>query len=149
VQPARYRPLSISQNFLHSRALVDRLLDTSSIRAGDLVFDLGAGHGLITDRLAQRGCRVVAVEKDLELAERLHDRFDDAPTVHVRQADMLTLPLPRQPYKVFANIPLNATAAIVNRLTQARHPPDDSYLVVQAEAADRFIGQPRGTLIVS
>jgi 23S rRNA (adenine-N6)-dimethyltransferase len=147
VQPARYRPLSISQNFLHSRALVDRLLDASSVRAGDLVFDLGAGHGLISERLAQRGCRVVVVEKDVELAAHLHARLNDTPTVHVRQADMLSLPLPRQPYKVFANIPFNATAAIVNRLTQARHPPEDSYLVVQAEAADRFIGQPGGTLI--
>jgi hypothetical protein len=40
MQPAHYRPLSIAQNFLHRRALVDRLLDASSIRAGDLVFDL-------------------------------------------------------------------------------------------------------------
>jgi protein-L-isoaspartate O-methyltransferase len=79
MQPAHYRPLSISQNFLHRHALVDRLLDASSIRAGDLVFDLGAGRGLITDRLAQRGCRVVAVEKDLELDTRLHARFDSAP----------------------------------------------------------------------
>jgi hypothetical protein len=60
---------------------------------------------------------------------------------------MLTMPFPRRPYKVFANIPFNATAAIVHRLTQARHPPEDSYLVVQAEAAERFTGQPRGTLI--
>ena len=57
------------------------------------------------------------------------------------------LPFPRRPYKVFANIPFNATAAIVNRLTQACHPPEDSYLVVRAEAAERFTGQPRGTLI--
>jgi 23S rRNA (adenine-N6)-dimethyltransferase len=147
MQPAQSRPLSISQNFLHCHALVDRLLDASSIRAGDLVFDLGAGPGLITDRLAHRGCRVVAVEKDLELATHLHARFADAPAIHVRHADMLTMPFPRRPYKVFANIPFNATAAIVNRLTQARHPPEDSYLVVQAEAADRFTGQPRGTLV--
>jgi 23S rRNA (adenine-N6)-dimethyltransferase len=147
MQPANYRPLSTSQNFLHRQALVDRLLDASSIRAGDLVLDLGAGRGLITDRLERRGCRVVAVEQDLELATRLQFQFGDAPAVQVRHADMLTMPFPRRPYKVFANIPFNATAAIVNRLTQARHPPEDSYLVVQAEAADRFTGRPRGTLV--
>jgi 16S rRNA A1518/A1519 N6-dimethyltransferase RsmA/KsgA/DIM1 with predicted DNA glycosylase/AP lyase activity len=47
---------------------VDRLLTASSIRTGDLVFDLGAGSGLIAERLARRGCAVIAVEKDPGLA---------------------------------------------------------------------------------
>jgi len=71
MQPARFSPLSLSQNFLTSRALVDRLLTASSIRTGDLVFDLGAGSGLIAERLARRGCDVVAVEKDPGLAHTL------------------------------------------------------------------------------
>jgi 23S rRNA (adenine-N6)-dimethyltransferase len=139
-----YRPLSISQNFLHGRALVDRLLAVSSIRSGDLVYDLGAGYGLITDRLARRGCQVVAVEMDLELAVQLRARFVDVPAVRVSEADVLAVPFPGQPYKVFASIPFNATAAIVHRLTRAPNPPEDSYLVVQAEAAQRFTGQPAG-----
>ncbi len=149
MQPARSRPLSLSQNFLNSRALVDRLLAASSIRSGDLVFDLGAGSGLIAERLALRSCEVVAVEKDPDLADRLAARFADEPLVRVCRADVRDVRLPRRPrpYKVFANIPFGATAAIVDRLTHALWPPQDSYLVVQHEAALRFVGQPRGTLI--
>jgi 23S rRNA (adenine-N6)-dimethyltransferase len=142
-----YRSLSISQNFLHSGALVDRLLAVSSIRPGDLVYDLGAGKGLITDRLARWGCQVVAVELDFELAVQLRASFVDVPVVRVSESDVLAVPFPRRPYKVFASIPFNATAAIVHRLSRVPNPPDDSYLVVQAEAAQRFTGQPRGTLI--
>jgi hypothetical protein len=47
-----------------------RLLDASTIRPDDLVADPGARRGLIAVRLARRGCRVIAVEKDPELAAR-------------------------------------------------------------------------------
>ncbi len=142
------RPLfSHSQNFFRSPELVDALLDRSSIERGDLVLDVGAGTGLISGRLARRGCRVVAVERDPALASGLQAQFAGVATVRVLPADARDIQLPRQPYKVFANIPFDATAAIVSRLTGAAYPPDDAYLVMQREAAARFIGQPRATLV--
>jgi len=135
-----------SQNFLRSGALVDRLIDSSSIRSGELVLDLGAGTGLISRRLASHGCRVVAVEKDPFLATRLRRQFASLYSVQVRQCDILDLDLPRKKYKVFSNIPFHSTAEIVNRLTGAVCPPDDTHLVVQLEAAERVLGQPRTTL---
>ena len=64
-------------------------------------------------------------------------------------ADFLDFPLPSTPYKVFASIPYNATAAIVGKLTSGIDPPKDAYLVVQREAAQRFIGWPNGTLVAA
>src|SRR3981081_4552148 len=94
MQPARFSPLSLSQNFFTSRALVDRLLTASSIRTGDLVFDLGPGSGLIGERLARRGCDVIAVEKDPGLAHTLPVRFADEPQVRVYRRDVREMGLP-------------------------------------------------------
>ncbi|MBV8716854.1 MAG: rRNA adenine N(6)-methyltransferase family protein [Chloroflexi bacterium] len=138
--------LAHTQNFLRSGALVDRLLDASSIHAGDLVLDLGAGLGAITRRLASRGCEVFAIEKDADLWERLQQTMVDVPNVRVLHADLVELRLPQRAYKVFSNIPFDVTADVVRRLTRGTCPPEDAYLVVQREAADRFIGQPRTTL---
>ena len=149
MQPVSSRSLSVSQNFLTSRAVVDRLLTASSIGTGDLVLDLGAGSGIIAERLAHRGCDVVAVEKDPGLAHLLTVRFAHEPLVRVYRGDVREMTLPHRPYKVFANIPFDATAAIVDRLTHARCPPEDAYLVMQREAAMRFVGRPRGTLIAT
>ena len=135
-----------SQNFLRSSALVDRLLDASSIQPGDLVFDLGAGTGLISRRLARRGCEVVGVERDQFLVAGLQLEFAEVPNVRVRHSDIVDVDLPRRAYKVFSNIPFNLTAEIVGRLTTAVCTPEDAYLVIQREAAERFIGKPRGTL---
>lgn len=135
-----------SQNTLTSGALVDRLVEASSITAGDLVYDLGAGKGAISSRLARRACEVMAIEMDATLAAHLRARFAETENVHVRECDALDLHLPDRPYKVFSNIPFDQTAEIVGRFTRAPFPPEDTYLVVQREAAARFIGQPRTTL---
>jgi len=143
MQPARSLPLSVSQNVLHRRRLVDDLLNRFSIHPGDLVLDLGAGPGLLTDCLVRRRCRVWAVERDPRLVARLRVRFAEHPQVRIIPADILRLSLPSEPYKVFSNIPFAATAAIVRHLCGAANPPADAYLVVQREAAERFVGWPR------
>jgi 23S rRNA (adenine-N6)-dimethyltransferase len=135
-----------TQNFLHDRRLVAYLLAQSTIWHDDLVLEIGSGRGIITEQLASRCRRVVAIEKDLVLASLLHQRFSGAPNVSIVEGDVLDIPLPATAYKVFANIPFNVTAAIVRKLTATPRGPDDCYLVVQREAADRFLGSPDATL---
>jgi 23S rRNA (adenine-N6)-dimethyltransferase len=136
-----------SQNFLKSSSLVRYLLDKSTICATDTVYEIGPGHGIITRCLAQRSRQVVAIEKDPQLVESLHRIFADVPNIRVCQNDILCYPLPsKDHYKVFANIPFNITSAIVTHLTNAPLPPDDAYLVMQREAAEKFLGVPRSSL---
>ena len=135
-----------SQNFVRDPQLIDSLLDRSTIQSCDLVYEVGPGTGIITERLARRCRRVVAIEKDTQLAGYLHARFYAYPNITIHAADFLHFPLPLTPIKVFANIPYALTAAIVTRLTAATTAPSDSYLIVQREAADRFIGYRRATL---
>ncbi len=147
MQPRDQQTARHSQNFLRSSSLVDRLLDGSSIEPGDVVYELGAGTGLIASRLALRVCEVVAIEKDSSLVGHLRLKFGGVRNVHVRQSDILRVSLPHHAYKVFSNIPFDTTADIISRLTRATCAPTDAYLVVQREASKRFIGQPRTTLV--
>ena len=143
--PARHS-VAYAQNFLRDPRLVERLLDRSSLGPDDTVLEIGPGRGIITAALARRCRRVVAVEKDAALARLLRARFACSPNVTIHEGDFLHAPLPPAPYKVFANVPFNVTAEIVQRLTETPHPPEDAYLAVQREAAARFLGQPRESL---
>jgi 23S rRNA (adenine-N6)-dimethyltransferase len=140
------RSVRYARNVLANRGLIDRLLDRSGIGAGDTVLEIGAGGGAITARLAGRCGRVVAIERDARLADRLRRRFAGCPMVAIHEGDFLCLPLPGTRYKVFANIPFNITTAIVTRLTTAPRPPEEAHLIVQREAAARFLGRPRESL---
>jgi 23S rRNA (adenine-N6)-dimethyltransferase len=145
--PHQFQPdFRYSQNFLTSRRLVDRLLDQSSIGSDDLVVDVGAGPGLITERLARRCDRVIAIEKDPRLAARLRLRFARRANVIIHEGDFRAFPLPKGSSKVFASIPFNITAEVVARLTAPPMPVLDAYLVVQKEAAATYTGEPTGSL---
>lgn len=135
-----------AQNFLTNGQLVDRLIDRSSLGPDDMVYEIGPGTGIITERLALRCRRVVAVEKDPPLATRLQRVYAASHNVTVHAADFLRYALPDTPYKVFSSIPFNVTTAIITKLTTAARPPDDAYLVVQREAAAKFLGWPRESL---
>jgi 23S rRNA (adenine-N6)-dimethyltransferase len=143
IQPRR---LVHSQNFLRRPGLVHRLLERSGIGPDDLVYDIGAGAGALTAALADRCRAVVAVEQDPQFAAVLRARFAGAAKVTIIEGDFLQRPPTSGRYKVFASIPFDRTTAIVTRLTTGQCPTEDAYLVMQAEAAARLLGQPRETL---
>ena len=135
----------LAQNFLRSAKLVRSLLATSSIQPGDLVYEIGPGRGIITAQLAQIARKVIAIERDPALARQLRERFHRAEHVEVIANDFLRYPIPDQAYKIFASIPYNVTAAIVRKMLYTPPVPDEAYLIMQKEAAEKFAGSPRET----
>jgi 23S rRNA (adenine-N6)-dimethyltransferase len=105
------------QHFLRSSKLAAELVRAARIERGDLVLDLGAGTGVLTAALVRCTDRVVAVEIDDALAERLRLRL---PAAEVVSGDALRVPLPREPFKVVANLPLDGATAILRRLLDPR-----------------------------
>jgi 23S rRNA (adenine-N6)-dimethyltransferase len=93
----------------------ERVVAAAGIRPGDLVVDVGAGHGALTEPLVAAGARVIAVELHPRRLDALRDRFADDDVVVVR-ADAASLRLPRRPFRVVANPPFNVTTALLRRL---------------------------------
>src|SRR5512138_3222565 len=62
---------SWGQNFLGDEAILDDIARLAAPKKGDLVVELGAGLGHLTARLLARGARVVAVERDRDMARVL------------------------------------------------------------------------------
>lgn len=131
-----------SQNFLRDTRLVQRLVEKSSITANDLVIDIGSGKGIITEILSTHCKKVIAVEADQILADRLKQKFKGILNIQIQTGDFIALNLPPEPYKIFSNIPFNRTADIIRKLVNTPQSPNDTYLIVQKESALKFIGSP-------
>jgi 23S rRNA (adenine-N6)-dimethyltransferase len=124
VRPRSHR--GRGRHFLRSSGLAAELVRAAGIRRGDLVLDLGAGAGILTAALARAGARVTAVEIDSRLAAGLRRRFDD-----VVEGDALRIALPREPFKVVANLPFAAGTAILRRLLDPRAPLERAEVIVE------------------
>jgi 23S rRNA (adenine-N6)-dimethyltransferase len=102
-----------SQHFLRSRSLAAELVRDACVGPGDLVLDLGAGAGRLTAELARVARSVVAVELDPSCASHLRGRWAN---VEVVEGDAARVPLPHEPFRVVANLPFDATTAILRHL---------------------------------
>jgi len=117
-------------------------VENSSVNKKDVVFEIGAGTGVITEELVNQSKSVTAFEFDKNLYRKLSLKFKGEKNLKLINKDFLAYSLPSGSYKVFSNIPFNLTSAIIKKLIFGENSPADSYLIVQKEAAIRFVGKP-------
>jgi 23S rRNA (adenine-N6)-dimethyltransferase len=95
----------------------------------DLVVDIGAGRGRLTSELARVAGRVIAVELDPVLASTLRGRWAN---VEVVERDASAFSLPREPFRVVANLPFARTNELLRLLfDDARIPIVRADLIVE------------------
>jgi len=129
----------LSQNFLGNKALISRLINGSGILWNDTVLEIGAGSGIITEGLLSVSRKVIALEIDKALSAQIGSRFGNNNALEIVCGNFLDFDLPKEPYKVFSNIPFSITGEIVKRLLFSDNPPNICNLIVQKEAAEKFM----------
>lgn len=118
------------------------LIGHTNIKKRDLVIDIGAGSGVITNALAKRCREVWAVEPDPETFKKLRQNVT-AENVKFFQQDFLELDLPKEPYKIFANPPFHLSSKILHKLIESPNPPEAIYLILQKQLALKLINTDR------
>lgn len=134
---------ALGQNFLHDPAIVRRIADNAGIQPGDVVLEIGPGLGILTEELARRAARVVAIELDRQLAGYLPRVMP--PNVEIVEGDALAVDPPRlagTDYLVVANLPYSSGTAIVRHLQEADPPPRSLTIMLQREVAERMAAMP-------
>lgn len=127
-----------SQNFIKSPQLVQELVNRSTLKASDVVYDIGAGSGIISSALAPKVAQVIAVEYDPRLMPTLQKNLESFKNVTVQHGDALKIPFPETPYKIFANIPFHLSSPIVQRFINNPQAPQAAYLITQKQFARKL-----------
>jgi 16S rRNA (adenine1518-N6/adenine1519-N6)-dimethyltransferase len=146
---------SLGQNFLVDDNVRDNIIEAAGLTAGDTVIEVGPGLGILTEKLASQAGRVVAVELDDSLAERLRNRLVRFSNIEIINADILSLDLNTLikggTYKVVANIPYYITSPILRFFMQAELRPSLMVIMMQEEVALDVTAKPgaMGFLAVS
>jgi 16S rRNA (adenine1518-N6/adenine1519-N6)-dimethyltransferase len=132
------------QHFLVSPTILMGILRLAELTPDDVVLEVGAGTGTLTEALAGRVRRLLALELDRDLIVPLRQRFADRPHVEIIHADALTFDLAQlpKPIKVVANLPYGTAVAILTRLLTACTGLDSAVVMVQREVAARLYAMP-------
>lgn len=148
--PRDARRRSLSQNVLADDGVVDRLLPSLDLTPDELVVEFGPGRGALTLPLARAGVRVMAFERDRDWADGLRDRVRRervADRVRVITTDLRRARLPREPYRVVANLPFAVTTdALGKLLDDPEAGPWRADLLVQWEVAVKRAASPPTSL---
>jgi len=138
-------PEKLGQHFLTDASWQERI--ARAVRIDDGVWvEIGAGHGEMTTRLAQRASKVLAIELDPRLAKRLREVTARCRNVEVVEADVMAVDFEKltggAPFSVYGNLPYYITSPILHRLFEHAEKIAAIHIVIQFEVALRIVAQP-------
>jgi 16S rRNA (adenine1518-N6/adenine1519-N6)-dimethyltransferase len=140
----------LGQNFLVDGNIVRKSLELAQVSPGDRVVEIGPGLGTLTSALLDAGASVWAIEFD----ERLHAHLASSLVpasggrLHLIRGDGVEHPLAgldpgpgMLAFKIVANLPYSISTPWLDRVLGGPLPAR-MVLMVQREAADRFLAEP-------
>jgi 16S rRNA (adenine1518-N6/adenine1519-N6)-dimethyltransferase len=138
----------LGQNFLVDADLADELARKAGASAGDLIFEVGTGLGVLTRALGTRADRVRTVEIDSGLVRVLESESllpDNAELIH---GDALEVDWrgwideANQPVRVIANLPYSVATPLLRQLLDLCDGLEDWSVMLQSEVAERLVADP-------
>src|SRR5580693_2356370 len=143
------RKPKFGQNFLVDDAARHAIVDALGDISKRTVIEIGPGHGAITEILAGRCHRLIALELDRALAAELTFRFRDQPQVQIIEGDVLKADLRSlvpegETADVIGNLPYYITSDILLQLFAAGSAGllSRAVLMMQREVAERVAAAP-------
>jgi 16S rRNA (adenine1518-N6/adenine1519-N6)-dimethyltransferase len=149
----------MGQNFLADAGAAEKIVDALGNASNSVVVEIGPGKGALTQMLARRSKRLIAIELDRMLAAELRYKYRLEPQVEIIEADVLKLdfrtvlnrtigplndlrPLKPSRAHVVGNLPYYITSDILLRLFEFHDQFDVIVIMVQREVADRIAAAP-------
>ena len=134
----------LGQNFLADPNLLDAILRDAALAPEDVVLEVGAGEGVLTERLAGAAAHVHTVELDRGLEEALAG-IAARPGVELHWGDAMKLDLGAldpAPTAVVANLPYSVATPLILRTIEELPSLRRWTVMVQREIADRLRAAP-------
>lgn len=144
------RPLKrLGQSFLEDINIINKIISISNIQEDDTVVEIGAGVGIMTELIAEKVRKVIALDIDPRMVGILRERLAGYHQVDVIKGDVLKYDfssvgheLLSRKTKVIGNIPYNISSQILFHLLAYRQHISSMILMFQKELADRLIASP-------
>lgn len=137
----------LGQHFLIDGNTLRKEINMADLDRNDLVIEIGPGIGTLTQALAEKAGRVVAIEYDKRFVKILAETLALYNNVEIIEGDALVVDL--DPYisdsssvKLVANLPYNIATPVIGRFLEEFPEVSTMVVMVQREVADRIVASP-------
>jgi 16S rRNA (adenine1518-N6/adenine1519-N6)-dimethyltransferase len=134
----------LGQNFLADPNLLDAIIRDAELAPDAVVLEVGAGEGVLSERLAAAAAHLHTVEIDRGLEPAL-ERIAALPNVDLRWGDAMKLDLAAlrpEPTAMVANLPYSVATPLLLRTIEELPALQRWTVMVQREIADRLRAAP-------
>lgn len=148
-QSGLFADKSFGQNFLIDHQVLDAIVKAAELTPEDHVVEVGPGPGVLSQRLAPHVKALTAVEIDEKMIRPWMKLMKGYQHAQVLNQDVLEYDVPRDTYKVVANIPYYITSPILKHFLrkQDKRRPELVVLMIQKEVAQRICDTKKPTLL--
>ncbi len=137
----------LGQNFLCDQNVAQWIVDQLEIKPGDTVVEVGPGTGALTEFVVPVADKVILIEFDARLADRLKTIFAEVDHVTVHHADAARFDVrdlfPTGPIKFLGNLPYSSGGAILRNFLNRPSLVTRAVVMLQKEFIDRIVAKPR------
>ena len=138
----------LGQSFLLDQNVIRKIAAAANINKEDIVVEIGAGTGVLTELLAGVARKIIAVELDRNLVEILKVKLADYNNTEIYSGDILKfdfnsiLNICNYKVKVIGNVPYNISSPLIFHLLSFRLSIDSFILMLQKEVVQRLVAKP-------
>jgi len=144
-----YFKKNFGQNFLIDSNILQNIVEYADITEEDCVLEIGPGIGSLTQVLAERAKKVIAVEIDKHLIPILQQTVGEYQNIEIRNQDILKTDIDEiiqnendgKDIKIVANLPYYITTPIIMDLLENHRKVESITVMVQKEVAERMQAQ--------
>lgn len=135
----------LGQVFLHDKNILNKIIVSASIGPKDFVVEIGCGHGVMTEVLAQKAAHLTVVEIDESCILKTQETIGYHDHITYIHSDVLETKFSKvdaDKFLVVANIPYYISAKILKLLIEERLRVTSAIIMVQKEFAKKLIAKP-------
>ena len=130
---------SLGQNFIYDVGYLLSIVKKLNVQSDDVVVEVGAGAGTLTQALAETGCQVFSCEIDQRLQPILTQRLESYKNVKLIFADALKYDFGQLPsFRLIANVPYYITTPLIMQFLNLPNCRELNVLVAD-EVAERIV----------
>lgn len=147
-------PRKLGQHFLKNHSAIRAIVAALDPQPNETVIEIGPGHGELTrplaERCAEKKCRLIAIERDVRLAEELREsarnwvnsNWEIVAGDALKELPRVVTQLPITNYLITGNLPYYLSGKLLRIISELDPKPRACVLTLQREVAERLAAAP-------